>query len=282
MGVTYKAIDANLRRSVALKVINAKFIGNELANRRLVREARAAAGVHHPNVAAVFHLGKSGDSYFYAMEFVDGESLDSVIGRCGGLDSFNALSVTAQVAAGLEAIAEQGLVHRDLKPGNIVVSLDAGKIVRAKIIDLGLAKGTTLEKDSVSDVSIVGAFAGTPLYASPEQFSGIDADIRSDLYSLGITLWEMLAGETPFHGPFSKLSYQHQHAPLPLALLTHVPQPLIALLEVLLEKDPAQRFQSPTELVAAIPRVSEAVRAGRSITPDQVRSGEDRATIASE
>jgi TolB-like protein/tRNA A-37 threonylcarbamoyl transferase component Bud32 len=282
MGVTYKAIDANLRRSVALKVINAKFIGNELANRRLVREARAAAGVHHPNVAAVFHLGKSGDSYFYAMEFVDGESLDSVIGRCGGLDSFNALSVTAQVAAGLEAIAEQGLVHRDLKPGNIVVSLDAGKIVRAKIIDLGLAKGTTLEKDSVSDVSIVGAFAGTPLYASPEQFSGIDADIRSDLYSLGITLWEMLAGETPFHGPFSKLSYQHQHAPLPLALLTHVPQPLIALLEVLLEKDPAQRFQSPTELVAAIPRVSEAVRAGRSITPDQFRSGEDRATIASE
>jgi serine/threonine protein kinase/Tfp pilus assembly protein PilF len=277
MGITYKAIDMNLRRSVALKVINAKFIGNELANRRLLREARAAAGVHHPNVAAVFHLGKSGDSYFYAMEFVGGESLEKVIRRSGRLESSAALRVAAQVAAGLEAIAEQGLVHRDLKPGNIMVSLDGGKIANAKIIDLGLAKGTTAENDSVSEISIEGAFAGTPQYASPEQFAGIDADIRSDLYSLGITLWEMLAGEVPFKGSASRLIYQHQHGALPVDALTNVPQPVIALLETLLEKDPAHRFQSPTELLAAIPRVSEAVNGGRNMTADQLRCGAEEA-----
>src|SRR5258708_26700387 len=102
VGVTYKALDVNLRCAVALKVINARFIGDESARRRFGREARAAASVRHPNVASVFHLGKSGDSYFYAMEFVDGESLDKVIRRSGRLDSSVALGVATRVAAGLE------------------------------------------------------------------------------------------------------------------------------------------------------------------------------------
>jgi serine/threonine protein kinase len=275
MGITYKAVDVNLRRVVALKVINAKFVGNELANRRLVREARAAASVRHPNVASVFHLGKSDDSFFYAMEFVDGESLDKVLGRSGRLDPSAALNVTALVASGLEAIDRQGLVHRDIKPSNIMLGLEARSVANAKIIDLGLAKGTVTDNGSISEISTEGGFAGTPQYASPEQFAGIGADIRSDLYSLGITLWEMLAGEVPFHGSASELIYQHQHAALPVDKLAHVPSTVVALLEVLLEKDPARRFQTPTQLLEAIPRVADALQAGASITPDQLRSGAD-------
>jgi TolB-like protein/Tfp pilus assembly protein PilF len=275
MGVTYKALDVNLRYAVALKVINARFIGDESARRRFVREARAAASVRHPNVASVFHLGKSGDSYFYAMEFVDGESLDKVIRRSGRLDPSTALKVTALVAAGLEAIDQQNLVHRDIKPSNIMVSLHGDNIANAKIIDLGLAKGTVADDGSVSEISIQGTFAGTPTYASPEQFSGVGADIRSDLYSLGITLWEMLAGEVPFKGTTSRLIYQHQHATPPVDNLTHVPQPLIVLVEILLEKDPDRRFQTPTELLQVIPKVTEALDSGRRVTTDQLRSGND-------
>jgi serine/threonine protein kinase len=272
MGVTYKALDVNLRYAVALKVINARFIGDESARRRFVREARAAASVRHPNIASVFHLGKSGDSYFYAMEFVDGESLDKVIRRSSRLDPSTALKVTALVAAGLEAIDQQNLVHRDIKPSNIMVSLRGDNIANAKIIDLGLAKGT-VEDDAISAISIQGTFAGTPTYASPEQFAGVGADIRSDLYSLGITLWEMLAGEVPFKGSTSRLIDQHQHASLPVEKLTRTPQPIIALLAVLLEKDPARRFQTPTELLQALPRVTEAINSGRRLTTSRLRSG---------
>src|SRR5207244_3185829 len=177
MGVTYKAVDLNLRCAVALKVINARFIGDESARRRFVREARSAASVRHPNVASVFHLGKSGDSYFYAMEFVDGESLDKVIRGSGQLAPSTALKVTALVAAGLEAIEKQNLVHRDIKPSNIMVSMHGDNIANAKIIDLGLAKGTAADNGSISEISIQGAFAGTPQYASPEQLAGVGADI---------------------------------------------------------------------------------------------------------
>ena len=193
MGVTYKAIDINLRCAVALKVINALFIGDESARRRFVREARAAASVRHPNVASVFHLGKSGEGYFYAMEYVEGETLGNLIKRCGRLDPKIALEIMNQVAAGLAAVHEQKLVHRDIKPTNIMVSLKDESRLIAKIIDLGLAKPVADAPTAVA-ISSPGAFAGTPEFASPEQFAGIDVDIRSDLYSLGIVLWEMVTG----------------------------------------------------------------------------------------
>ena len=172
MGVTYKALDVNLRYAVALKVINAQFIGDESARRRFVREARAAASVRHPNVASVFHLGKSGDSYFYAMEFVDGESLDKVIRRSCRLDPSTALKVTALVAAGLEAIDQQNLVHRDIKPSNIMVSLHGENIANAKIIDLGLAKGTVADDGSISEISIRELLPGRLLTPVPNSFPG--------------------------------------------------------------------------------------------------------------
>jgi predicted ATPase len=269
MGVTFKAIDVNLRRAVALKLINARFLGDESARRRFVREARAAASVRHSNVASVFHLGKSGESYFYAMEFVDGEPLDELIRRSGTLEVKLALEITTHVASGLSAVHKQNLVHRDIKPSNIMVSLEGGGPT-AKIIDLGLAKGLA-ESQSETAVSVPGSFAGTPEFASPEQFVGVGVDIRSDLYSLGATLWNMLAGQSPFRGTSAELMHQQLHAPLPIGQLGHVPQPVVALIEVLLEKDPARRFRNPGELLKTMPMIIGAIDVGRTITAQDLR-----------
>jgi serine/threonine protein kinase len=265
MGVTYKALDVDLRCAVALKVISEKYLGDESARLRFLREARAAASVRHPNVASVFHLGRTGQNYFYAMEFVEGETLENLIRRSGRLEVKLALEIATQVAAGLAAIHEQNLVHRDIKPTNIMVRSENEGGVTAKIIDLGLAK--TLD-DSVSEagISLPGAFVGTPEFASPEQFGGVGVDIRSDLYSLGVTLWEMVTGKTPFRGSPGEVMSQHQRAPIPLERLKDVPQPVVVLLEKLLEKDPAQRFGTPNELLKAMPTITGAIDARRRIT----------------
>jgi len=197
MGITYKALDVDLRCPVTLKVINERYLGDESARLRFLREARAAASVRHPNVASVLHLGRTGSGYFYAMEFVEGETLENLIKRSGHLEVKLALEITTQVASGLAAVHKQKLVHRDIKPSNIMVSLEEGGAVTAKIIDLGLAKSLD-EPTAQTAISTPGAFAGTPEFASPEQFAGVPVDIRSDLYSLGVTLWEMVAGKTPF------------------------------------------------------------------------------------
>src|ERR1700730_17013544 len=140
MGVTYKAFDVDLRCPVTLKVITEKYLGDESARLRFLREARAAASVRHQNVASVLHLGRTGSSYFYAMEFVEGETLETLIKRSRRLELKLTLEIATQVAAGLAAIHKQKLVHRDIKPSNIMVSLEDGGAVAAKIIDLGLAK----------------------------------------------------------------------------------------------------------------------------------------------
>src|SRR5262245_6401967 len=265
MGVTYKAFDVDLQCPVTLKVISEKYLGDESARLRFLREARAAARLRHSNVASVLHLGRTASNYFYAMEFVEGETLEKLIKRSGRLDVKLALEIATQVAAGLAAVHEQHLVHRDIKPTNIMVKLKEEGSVTAKIIDLGLAK-TLDESASAAGISSPGAFAGTPEFASPEQFAGVSVDIRSDLYSLGVTLWVMVTGQTPFRGPSAEVMYQHQQAPLPRERLKDVPQPVAVLVEKLLEKDPAQRFRSPNELLKAIPTITAAVDAGRKIT----------------
>src|SRR6201994_1461810 len=264
MGVTYKAFDVDLHYPVALKVIGERYLGDESRQLRFLREARAAARLRHSNVASVLHLGRTGSSYFYAMEFVEGETLENLIKRSGRLEVKQALEIATQLAAGLAAVHEQNLVHRDIKPTNIMVRLKEERSVTAKIIDLGLAK-TLVESASEAGISMLGAFAGTPEVASPEQFAGVGVDIRSDLYSLGVTLWEMLIGRTPFRGPCAEVMYQHQHAPLPLDLLNGIPQPLVVLLEVLLAKEPVRRFQTPAELLKVIPTVRDAINAGRAM-----------------
>jgi serine/threonine protein kinase/Tfp pilus assembly protein PilF len=271
MGVTYKAVDVRLQCPVALKIINARLIGDASARHRFVREARAAASVRHPNVASVFHLGERGGNYFYAMEFVDGETLEKVIRRSGRLQTDVALEVVAQIAAGLTAIQKQHLVHRDIKPSNIMISFEEDRIETVKIIDLGLAKGIAEET-----ISTVGSFTGTPEYASPEQFAGVPTDIRSDLYSLGITLWEMLSGKLPFQGSPVDLMYQHQHAALPEQKLENAPAPVIALLQILLAKEPGERFQDPARLQKALTKVKEAIASASKLTAKDLRAAADQ------
>jgi serine/threonine protein kinase/tetratricopeptide (TPR) repeat protein len=265
MGVTYKAFDVDLHCPVTLKVISENYLGEESARLRFLREARAAASIRHPNVASVFHLGRRGQNYFYAMEFVEGETLETLIKRSGRLEVKLALEIVTQTAAGLAAVHKRNLVHRDIKPSNIMVSVEEGNNVTAKIIDLGLAKPAS-DGPAAAAISTPGAFAGTPEFASPEQFAGIEVDIRSDLYSLGVTLWEMVTGQAPFQGSPAEVMYQHQHASLPLDRLKRVSQPVAVLLELLLDKDPGRRFQNPAELLKAMPTITGATDAGRRIT----------------
>src|SRR5215831_14502014 len=140
MGLTYKAFDADLQCPVTLKVISERYLGDESARLRFLREARAAARVRHSNVASVLHLGRTGNSYFYAMEFVEGETLEKLIKRSRRVEIKLALEIVTQVAAGLAAVHKQKLVHRDIKPSNIMVRLKDDGSITAKIIDLGLAK----------------------------------------------------------------------------------------------------------------------------------------------
>src|SRR5271165_554925 len=270
MGITYKAFDVDLHCPVTLKVINERYLGDESARLRFLREARTAARLRHSNVASVLHLGRTESSYFYAMEFVEGETLANLVKRSGRLEVKLALEIATQAAAGLAAVHKRRLVHRDIKPSNIMVSLEDGGAVIAKIIDLGLAKPAP-DAPAEDAVSIPGAFAGTPEFASPEQFAGVGVDIRSDLYSLGVVLWEMVTGHVVFKGSPAEVMYQHQHAPLPLDLLEAVPKPIVVLLEVLLDKDPARRFQNPTELLKAIPTITGAIDARRRITRQKLQ-----------
>ena len=271
MGITFRASDTVLGNDVALKVIDARIAAHPEARERFLREARAAARLRHPNVASVFYYGvrKSDEQCFYAMELVEGETLEARLRRAGPLPPTLALEVIAQVAKALVAAEAQRLVHRDLKPANLM--LVEGPELTVKVIDFGLAKAVATT-GSESDLTH-GGFVGTPAFASPEQFTGAGVDVRSDLYSLGITLWQMLTGQTPFRGSPTEVMDQHQHTPLPLGQLESVPQPVVVLVEALLEKDPLRRFQNPTDLLKAMPVLRAAIETGRTSTRQGLQKG---------
>jgi serine/threonine protein kinase/Tfp pilus assembly protein PilF len=272
MGVTYKAFDTNLRCPVALKVINARYLENESARLRFVREARSAARIRHPNVASVFHLGTKDRDYFYAMEFVEGETLDHFIKRQGPLNVALALDIAGQVAAALGAAQKEQIVHRDIKPANIMLSFDEDSSVRVKVIDFGLARAESISQSDPA-VSAPGTFAGTPIFASPEQCAGSEVDIRSDIYSLGVTLWEMLTGKVPFSGTTAEVMSRHLHAPLPLDQLKHFPKPIVILLQYMLEKDPGQRPQDSAALQTALRAVKKALESQSAVRSQAIQRG---------
>jgi serine/threonine protein kinase/tetratricopeptide (TPR) repeat protein len=279
MGITFKAFDTVLGNEVALKVIDARIAAHPEARERFLREARAAARLRHPNIASVFYYGKrkSDGQCFYAMELVEGETLKTRLGRSGPLPPALALEVITQAARALVALEVHGLVHRDLKPANLMLVEQPELIV--KMIDFGLAKAAATA-ESGSDITH-GDFVGTPSFASPEQFTNTSVvDLRSDLYSLGITLWEMLTGQTPFCGTPREVMHQHQHALLPLDLLEAVPQPVVVLLDALLEKDPGRRFQTPADLLNAIPIIIDAIDARRRITRQSLQHTSSSRSLA--
>ena len=246
MGITYKALDTNLRTTVCLKVINAACLHSDSARQRFVREARSAARLRNPHVAAVYHLGTEGEHYYYAMEFIDGETVDSLIKRHGPIAPVLALKITDQVARALQAAEPHGLVHRDLKPANLMLVRD-GEEITVKVIDFGLAKSALPGEGEESATISLGGFVGTPHFASPEQLAEGNVDVRSDIYSLGVTLWFMLSGTTPFRGSMAQVMSQHLSRTPPFEKLATPPR-VVILLRRLLEKDPRARPQSPAEL----------------------------------
>src|SRR5262249_18684275 len=250
MGVTYLARDKVLHRRVALKVIDTPRVSthreSQNARERFLREARAAASLRHPNVAAVYHCGAApdGSRRFYAMELVDGETLETRVRRDGPLSPPQVVEVATQIARALNAAAAQGLIHRDLKPGNIMLKAGnpGGTEVEVKIIDFGLAK---MVGDAGGEMDITHAkFVGTPNCASPEQFESRSLDVRSDIYSLGATLWFALTGKTPFAGRnIEEICGAQKSAALPTEQLkaAHVPARLRSLLKSMLALEPAGR-----------------------------------------
>src|SRR5262249_51965849 len=210
MGVTYRATDTSLQRKVALKIIKTDIAErNAGARERFMREARAAAALRHENVATVYQFGMRLETgqYFYAMELIDGETLDERVHRAGPLDSRTTVGIAQQVTSALGAAEKRGLIHRDLKPANLmllsadddeVVAMSLRAVPTVKIIDFGLAKAIHTQTDPKSLTH--DRFVGTPTFASPEQFEHSALDVRSDIYSLGATLWFALTGKTPFSG----------------------------------------------------------------------------------
>src|ERR1700740_495934 len=219
MGITYKAFDTNLRSDVALKVINSQFLNSETARQRFLREARSAASLRHPNVATVFHLGNAEGGFYYAMEYVEGEAIERRVQREGPLPSELALRITRQVCRALIAADRQKLVHRDIKPSNIMlVADDEEDDLLVKVIDVCRAKSLVAAVDQSLTVSM-GGFVGTPHFASPEQLEEKEIDIRSDIYSLGATLWFMVTGRPPFQGSIARVINRHLSQPLPVEVL---------------------------------------------------------------
>ena len=258
MGITYKAFDTNLRCPVALKVINSTYLQNETARQRFLNEARAAAALRHPNVASVFNLGTDQSNYFYVMEFIDGETVEALVKRKGRLEPIEALNITQQVARALGAAAKRRLVHRDLKPSNLMLVDDDGESV-VKVIDFGLAKSVKESTDESAALTM-GGFVGTPHFASPEQVEEGEVDVRSDIYSLGATLYFTLTGKAPFSGSVGQVMSQHLYKPIAVEPLADVPQCVIALIQCMLEKDRTKRPQTPRALQDAIVSCLQEIR----------------------
>ncbi|HEX8279809.1 MAG TPA: serine/threonine-protein kinase, partial [Chthoniobacterales bacterium] len=259
MAVTYRARDTVLNSTVALKVIDRTIAENPSARARFLREARAAAQIHHPNVARVTHYGEQNGECFYAMELVEGETLEARVRREGPLPLALALEVVQQTARALAAAEAIGVVHRDIKPANVMIESDASGSMHVKVIDYGVAKLTSLVGGGPDADQTHSPFVGTPAFASPEQFAGSGhgaISTRSDIYSLGVTFWYLLTGRAPLVGQTLEEVRARQTEPLPVGHFrnAHVPPQVLALLRSMLALDPADRPQSARELLAAVNR----------------------------
>jgi len=258
MAITYRARDTVLHCTVALKVIDRKVAQNPGARSRFLREARAAAHIHHPNVAQVSHYGEQEGECFYVMELVEGETLETRVRRDGPMPLALALEVIEQAARALAAAEASGVVHRDIKPSNVMLESDATEALTVKVIDYGVAKVIAPQAEPPAEQTQAG-FIGTPAFASPEQFAGAGQsriDTRSDIYSLGVTFWYLLCGRTPFVGRTLEEIRARQTSGLPLEQLRnlHLPGPIVTLLKSMLAPDPKDRPQTARDLLSAVHR----------------------------
>ncbi|MFL5731737.1 MAG: protein kinase domain-containing protein, partial [Chloroflexia bacterium] len=252
MAQVYKARDNVLGRVVAVKVLHEQYANDAQFVARFKREAQASANLAHPNIVNVYDVGQDGDIYFIVMEFIAGESLKEFIVRSAPLPADTAVSIAAQILAGLEYAHRSGLIHRDIKPQNVLITREGA----VKVTDFGIAK-------SVSDLGLTeaGLALGTAHYFSPEQAKGERVVPQSDIYSLGVTLYEMLTGHIPFESETAVgLAYKHiSEIPTRPALVNpNIPARLDTIVMKALAKDPSQRFNSAAEMEKALRNLEAA------------------------
>src|ERR1700677_981135 len=252
MAIVYRAQDTLLNRAVALKILYPELSEDPLFVERFRREAQAAANLSHPNIVPIFDWGEDGATYFIVMELVDGVSLAEMLRNSVTLTAARSAQIVAQVAAALGYAHRMGVVHRDVKPGNILITRDG----QVKVTDFGIAQAVSREYP----LAEAGSVMGTATYFSPEQAEGAAVDGRSDVYSLGVVLYEMLVGRPPFIGDTPvEVSSQHVHSAVPaLSQFSNtVPHDLEAIAMEALSKSPSNRYQSADELRADLIRFSE-------------------------
>ena len=264
MGITYQALDTRLGRTVALKVINPRHLSGESSRERFLREARSASLLRDANVASIYHLGLEDGKCFYAMEYIDGETLEDRVRREGALAWETALEIIAQAAHALKTAHRQHLIHRDIKPTNLMLARGDGSEHREtvlKVIDFGLVKTVTPEGVGAAAFH-QSYFAGTPHFASPEQVAGGEIDARSDIFSLGVCLRFMLMGGVPQGPPDGSQSGQEPRNSLATAetWTGKVPRPVVSLLHRMVASDPAARPQTASELLVQIQQCWKSIR----------------------
>ncbi|MGE3163611.1 MAG: serine/threonine-protein kinase [Planctomycetota bacterium] len=267
MGTVYEAEQVNLGRTVALKVLSHELAEDESFVKRFLQEARSAAALNHTNVIHINDAGQSNGVFYYTMEFVQGENLAQRLRRRGCLPIGEALEITDQVADALAHAHEHEIVHRDVKPENIMITPDG----RVKLADLGLAK--KVMDAEASTITQAGAILGTPYYMAPEQARDFRrADARSDLYSLGVTLFKMLSGRVPFEGssPIEVMmrALEGKHPPLS-DFVPDLPPEVGALVDRLMHVDPEVRYRSGRSVRAAIRHLRTALALEEAVIPGQ-------------
>jgi serine/threonine protein kinase len=265
MGRVFKAEHQTMKRIVALKVLAPHLMKTQKARELFQREVRAAARLVHPNIVTAFDANQSGDRHYLVMEFVDGPNLHDFVKDRGPLPVGQVCEFTRQAAVGLQYAHEMGMVHRDIKPANLLVHGNPGQASTVKILDFGLARLyepiTSKPENQDSLPAAEQQVMGTPDYLSPEQARDVHSvDIRSDLYSLGCTMYFLLTGRVPFPGgsPLDKLvRHVSDEAPMVHTVRGDVPLEVSALVARLMAKDPADRFQTPAELAQSLAAFAE-------------------------
>ena len=271
MGIVYRATDSVLERTVAVKTVNMALEqdGADRYEARFYQEARAAAGLNHPNIVTVHDVGKAGDVMYMAMEYIEGVELRSLMGEGQKVGIAQAVSIAAQIAEGLAYAHQRGVVHRDIKPANIMV-VPNGPV---KITDFGIAR----RRSAASELTQTGMLLGSPKYMSPEQVIGKRADHRSDLFSLGVILYEMVCGAAPFSGEnVTALMYQTVNfvPPPPSSVNSAVPEMLDFIIAKMLAKPVEERYQDAQDVARDLRECERQLAAAVEGQPARTLSGQ--------